>query len=81
VRPSLIVVAGLLGLDLAHATLGALQAAWDTERVLVRLRSHLAAHLPILPPPLGFGPRLIRRRTPAWRAQHAMGPDGSGPSG
>lgn len=81
VRRSLVLVAGLLGVALAEATLAAFGAAWDTERVLVTVRSRAASQLPRLPPPLGFGPRPIRRpiRPPA--RQHATGADRAGPSG
>jgi hypothetical protein len=81
VRTSVVLVAGLLGLDVGTATLAALRAAWDTDRVLVCARSRVAAHLTILPPPLGFGPRARRRPARSTARQHAMGADRAGPSG
>jgi hypothetical protein len=82
VRATLVVMAGLLpGLVVREASLVTLGQAWRTDRVLVTLRGRVASHLAILPPPLGFGPRPIRRpiRHPA--VQHAMGADRAGPSG
>jgi hypothetical protein len=82
VRAALVIVAGLLpDLHVGEASLVVLARLWGTDRVLVRARSRVAAHLPILPPPLGFGPRPIRRPTHRTRRQHAMGPDAVGPSG
>jgi hypothetical protein len=82
VRTALVLAAGLLpDLRLSDASLGPLGSAWGTARVLVTLRSRVADHLAVVPPPLGFGPRPIRRpiRRPA--SQHAMGADRAGPSG
>ena len=82
VRAALGIVAGLLpDLHVGEASLVVLARLWGTDRVLVSARSRVAAHLPILPPPLGFGPRPIRRPTHRTRRQHAMGPDAVGPSG
>jgi hypothetical protein len=81
VRTSLVVVAGLLGLDVGSATLATLRAAWGTDRVLVQARSRVGAHLTILPPPLGFGPRARRRPARPTARQHAMGADRAGPPG
>jgi len=81
VRTSLVLVAGLLGLDVGTATLAAFRAAWDTDHVLVHARCRVAAHLTILPPPLGFGPRARRRPARVTARQHAMGADRAGPSG
>jgi len=81
VRPSLVLVAGLLGLDVGTATLAAFRAAWDTDRVLVQARTRVDAHLTILPPPLGLGPRARRRPPRVTTRQHAMGADRAGPSG
>jgi hypothetical protein len=81
VRTSVVLVAGLLGLDVGTATLAAFRAAWDTDRVLVGARSRVAAHLTILPPPLGFGPRGRRRPARSTARQHAMGADRAGPAG
>ena len=82
VRAALVIAAGLIPhLRLGDASLGALRTTWGTGRVLVTLRSRVAAHLAVVPPPLGFGRRPIRRppRRPA--SQHVMGADGAGPSG
>lgn len=81
VRASLVIAAGVLGVTLADATLEAFGTAWQTDRVLVAVRGRLHAYLRQLPPPLGFGPRPIRRSPRRTRRQHAMGPDGGGPSG
>jgi hypothetical protein len=82
VRAALAIVAGLVpGLVVRDASLVTLGRAWRTDRVLVTLRGRVASHLAVLLPPLGFGPRPIRRpiRHPA--RQHAMGADRAGPSG
>jgi hypothetical protein len=82
VRALLVIVAGLLPeLRVCDVSLGTLGAAWATDRVLVTLRGRVASHLAILPPPLGFGPRSIRRPTRAPGRQHAMGAARAGPSG
>ena len=82
VRATLVIVAGLLpDLLVREASLVALGVAWHTDRVLVVLRGRVASHLVLLPPPLGFGPRPIRRPILAPARQHAMGADRTGPSG
>ncbi len=43
--------------------------------VLITLRDTAAAHLPHLPPPLGFCPRPRRGRVPLKAHQHQAGPD------
>jgi hypothetical protein len=43
--------------------------------VLVFLRWAVAAHLAALPPPLGFGPRPLRRRPSSTAIQQEPGPD------
>ena len=43
--------------------------------VLVALRELAAEHLPSLPPPLGFGPRLRRAAKPGRAFRHQAGPD------
>jgi hypothetical protein len=82
VRTALVIAASLLpALRIRDVSLVTLGTAWGTARVLVTLRGRVAGHLAVVPPPLGFGPRPIRRpgRHPA--AQHAMGADRAGPSG
>ncbi len=82
VRAALVIIAGVLpGLLVCDASLGALAETWGTARVLVTLRGRVASHLAILPPPLGFGPRPIRRPIRAPARQHAMGAARAGPSG
>ena len=82
VRTALVIAVGLLpDLLIRDASLVTLGTAWGTARVLVTLRSRVADYLAVVPPPLGFGRRPIRRpiRPPA--RQHAMGADRAGPSG
>lgn len=82
VRAALVIIAGVLpGLLVRDASLVALAETWGTDRVLVTLRGRVASHLAILPPPLGFGPRSIRRPARAPGRQHAMGAARAGPSG
>jgi len=82
VRAALAIVAGFLPeLVVRDTSLVTLGRAWRTDRVLVALRGRLASHLGILPPPLGFGPRPIRRPIRHATRQHAMGADRAGPSG
>ena len=82
VRAALVIAVSLLPeLLVAEASLGTLGVAWETDRVLVVLRGRVASHLVLLPPPLGFGPRPIRRPIRAPARQHAMGADRAGPSG
>lgn len=56
-------------------TIASFRERLGVERVLVELRAVAAAHLHGLPPPLGFGPRPVRRRHGADRRQHETGPD------
>lgn len=82
VRAALVLVASLLPeLGLRDASLVTLGVAWDTDRVLVGLRGRVASHLVLLPPPIGFGPRPIRRPIRAPARQQAMGADRAGPAG
>jgi hypothetical protein len=82
VRAALVVVAGVLpGLLMRDASLVALAETWGTDRVLVTLRGRVASHLAILPPPVGFGPRPIRRPMHVPARQQAMGAARAGPSG
>lgn len=80
-RTSLVLVAGLLGVAVAEATLSDFRAAWQTDRVLVTIRGRVSRHIAVLPPPLGFGPRPMRRPARRRHRQHAMGPDRASPSG
>jgi len=82
VRAALVLAASVLpGVLVCEASLVTLGVAWDTDRVLVGLRGRVASHLVLLPPPIGFGPRPIRRPIRAPARQHAMGADRAGPSG
>ena len=82
VRAALVIAASLLPeLLVSEASLRTLGVAWGTTRVLVELRGRVASHLVFLPPPIGFGPRPIRRPIRAPARQHAMGADRAGPSG
>jgi hypothetical protein len=81
VRTSLVLVAGLLGVPVAEGTLDAFRTSWQTDRVLVMTRGRVSRHITVLPPPLGFGPRPMRRPDRPSRRQHAMGPDRASPSG
>jgi hypothetical protein len=82
VRAALVILAGVLpGLLVRDASLVALAGTWGTDRVLVTLRGRVASHLAVLPPPLGFGPRSVRRPARAPGRQHAMGAARAGPAG
>jgi len=63
------------------ARLAAVRLALATPSALVALRTHAAPHLPMLPAPLGFQPRVARRDALASAAPHGMGADRAGPSG
>ncbi len=56
-------------------TVPSIRSALGAEIVLVRLRVELAPHLGALPPPLGFGPRPLRRRPSPTALQQEAGPD------
>jgi hypothetical protein len=56
-------------------TVSAFRRCLDTDSVLVSLRSLTAAHLPALPPPLGFRPRRPGAVRPASTRQHKTGAD------
>jgi hypothetical protein len=56
-------------------TVTSIRSALGTETALVRLREMAAEHLGALPPPLGFGPRPVRRRPRSTALQHDPGPD------
>jgi hypothetical protein len=56
-------------------TVVSVRSTLGVESVLVFLRSAVAAHLAALPPPLGFGPRPLRRRHSSTAIQQEPGPD------
>ncbi len=56
-------------------TVGSVRSTLGVVSVLVFLRWALAAHLGALPPPLGFGPRPLRRRPSSTAIQQDPGPD------
>lgn len=56
-------------------TVPSIRSALGAEVALVRLRLELAPHLGALPPPLGFGPRPLRRRPSPTALQQGTGPD------
>lgn len=56
-------------------TVPSIRSALGADVVLVRLRLELASHLHALPPPLGFGPRPLRRRPSPTVLQQEAGPD------
>jgi hypothetical protein len=81
VRRALLAVVTLLpDLFTNDARLGAVRLALATPSALVALRTHAAAHLATLPPPLGFQPRAARRDAPPPAVPHGMGADRAGPS-
>jgi len=77
VRGVLVTVVGLLPALLAGqaATLEGFRKALGVTQVLPALREKAARHLASLPPPLGFGPRPVPRKTRTKRLQHGMGTD------
>jgi hypothetical protein len=56
-------------------TVTSVRSTLRAECVLVFLRWALPPHLPALPPPLGFGPRPLRRRPSSTAIQQEPGPD------
>lgn len=56
-------------------TVTSVRSALGAEVALVRLRLELTPHLGALPPPLGFGPRPLRRRPSPTALQQEAGPD------
>ena len=56
-------------------TVPSIRSALGAEVALVCLRHELAPHLGALPPPLGFGPRPLRRRPSPTALQQETGPD------
>jgi len=78
-RVLLAIVTLLPDLFTSDARLGAVRLALATPFALVALRSHAAAHLAMLPTPLGFHPRSVRRDAPPPAVPHGMGADRAGP--
>jgi hypothetical protein len=56
-------------------TVTSIRSALGTEAALVCLRDLAAPHLAALPPPLGFGPRPLRRGPSSTALPHDPGPD------
>jgi hypothetical protein len=56
-------------------TVTSVRSALAVERVLVFVRWAVPAHPAALPPPLGFGPRPLRRRPSSTAIQQETGPD------
>lgn len=56
-------------------TVTSVRSTLGAESVLVFLRWAVPAHLAALPPPLGFGPRPLRRRPSSTTSQQGAGPD------
>jgi len=56
-------------------TVVSVRSTLGVESVLVFLRWAVPAHLAALPPPLGFGPRPLRRRPSSTAIQQDPGPD------
>ena len=77
VHAGLAAVIGLLPGLLAgrEPTVTSVRSVLGAESALVRLRAEAAPHLAALPPPLGFGPRPVRRRPSPTVLQQDPGPD------
>ncbi len=77
VHAGLAAAIGLLPGHLAGCkpTVTSVRSALGAEVALVRLRLELTPHLGGLPPPLGFGPRPLRRRPSPTALQQEPGPD------
>jgi hypothetical protein len=56
-------------------TVMSVRSVLGAEVALVSLRSAVAPQLGVLPPPLGFGPRPLRRRPSSTAVQQEPGPD------
>jgi len=56
-------------------TVTSVRSVLGAEVALVRVRLELAPHLVTLPPPLGFGPRPLRRWPSPTALQQEAGPD------
>lgn len=83
VHRTLVVLKGVLPEYFAHyaPTLAGFRQALGVETVLVLLRDIGADYLPVLPPPLGFRPPLVRGGEPQPPLQHQAGPDPPPPLG
>jgi hypothetical protein len=80
VRRALIAVVTLLpDLFTGDARLSAVRVVLATPSALVALRTHAAPHLAMLPLPLGFHPRSVRRDARPSAAPHGLGADRAGP--
>jgi hypothetical protein len=77
VHAGLAAAIGLLPERLARCqpTVKSIRSALGAEAALVCLRCATAPHLGSLPPPLGFGPRPQRRRSPKSGPPQDSGPD------
>jgi hypothetical protein len=77
VHAGLAAAIGLLPVLLAKCepTVPSIRSALGAEVALVCLRDQAALHLGALPPPLGFGPRPLRRRPSPTALQQGTGPD------
>ena len=77
VRAALVTIVGLYPDRLAGTPprIAALRDRLGVERLLVAMRELAALHLRSLAPPLGFGPRLRRRRRTHKLHQQRTGPD------
>jgi hypothetical protein len=77
VHAGLAAAIGLLPVLLAGCkpTVKSVCSVIGAENALVFLRAEVAAHLATLPPPLGFGPRPLRRRPKPNAVQQKTGPD------
>lgn len=76
VHAGLAAAIGLLPERLARCqpTVRSVRSALGAEVALICLRGAAAQHLGSLPPPLGFGPRPQRRRSPKSHPPQDMGP-------
>lgn len=77
VHAGLAAVIGLLPGLLAgrEPTVTSIRSALGAGEALVRLRAEVATQLASLPPPLGFGPRPVRRTSSPTASQQEPGPD------
>jgi hypothetical protein len=81
VRRALLAIVTLVPeLFTGNARLAGVRRALATPSALVALRTHVAPHLAMLPPPLGFRPRVSRRDAQPAVVPHGMGADRAGPS-
>ena len=77
VRAGLAAVIGLLPMLLVgcRPTVSSVRSALGADSALVLLRAEAEPFLAFLPPPLGFGPRPLRRQVSSTRVQQETGPD------